>query len=234
MASLEHGTAQRWLPFKAWRPMTLTAFALGVLAFILAQWPPVHRAVGVDDLETVSMGLNFFIAGALPWFLQWAALAVLFTLLIGHLGYLDRGTTVAVALFPLAVGSCWWIGLVVTFWDRDPLDSLMYSAMWSISRGFGAETLAQTVLFEVLGPLTCPLMLRGPYALAGWTFLWTALSTTLVILLLAWTARKFATMKCLRPSRSHRLVLVGAVVLIYGLPSLLRAVIRVFGSLQAT
>jgi hypothetical protein len=231
MASLEPGTTRRWVPFKAWRPMALAAFALGVLAFILAQWPPVHRATGVGDLETVSMGLNLLIAGGLPWFLQWASLAILFALLVGRLGYLDLRTTVAVVLFPLAVGACWWIGVAVTHWHHDPLDFLANSVMWSISRGFGAETLAQTVLFEVLGPLTCPLMLRGPYVLAGWTFLWTALSTTLVLLLFAWTARKLATLKHLRLSGSRRLALVGAVVLIYDLPVLLRGVIRVVSSL---
>ena len=63
---------------------------------------------------------------------------------------------------------------------------------------------------------------------------WTALSTTLVMLLLGWTARKLATMKHLRLSDSRRWVLVGEVVLIYDLPVLLRGVIRVVSSLQAS
>lgn len=75
MASPERDAAQPWLALKARRPMTLAAVALGVSAFILAQWPPVHRA-GAADLDTVSVGLNFAIAGGLPWLLQWAALAV--------------------------------------------------------------------------------------------------------------------------------------------------------------
>jgi hypothetical protein len=213
--------------------MTLTALVLGVLAYILAQWPPVYRA-GVGDLETVSMGLNLVIAGGLPWFLQWASLAVLFTLLIGHLGYLDRRTTIAVVFFPLAIGLSWWIGVAVTHWADDPLDFIVNWVMWSVSRGFGAETLAQAALFELLGPLTCPLMLQGPYALAGWTFLWTALSTTLVMLLLAWTARKLTDIKHLPFSSFRRLCMVGAFVLIYNLPVLVRAVVRVVTSLQAT
>jgi len=210
----------------------LTAFALMVMAFMLAQWPPV-RSASDRDIKTVSMGLNLVIAGGLPWFLQWASLAVLLTLLIGHRSYLDRRETIAVVVSPLAVGSCWWIGVAVTHWGDDPLDFLINSTMWAISRGFGAETLAQAVLFEVLGPLTCPLMLRGPYGLAGWTFLWTALSTTLVMLLFAWTARKLTHVKHARLSSSRRLVVVGAFVLMYDLPVFLRTAVRLVNSLQA-
>lgn len=233
MASLEPGEVERWRASKPWRPMAVAAIALGALAFSLAQWPLVYRA-GLGDFENASAGLTLIIAGGFPWFLQWASLAMLFTVLVRHQGYLDRRTTIAVVVLPLAVGSCWWIGVAITHWGDDPLDFLLNTTMRSISRGFGAETLAQGALFEILGPLTCPLMLRGPYVLAGWTFLWTALSTTLVMLLLAWTARKLKRMKDLRLSGPRRCALVGAVVLIYDLPVFIRAVIRVVISFQAT
>jgi len=110
MASPESSTARRWLVFRTAGQIALMAFALGVSAFILAQWPQVHRT-GVDELETVNIGLNLLIAGGIPWLLQWASLALLFILLAGRLGYLQPRTMIAVALIPLAVGVCWWMGV---------------------------------------------------------------------------------------------------------------------------
>ena len=102
MASIdseELGTGSRTPPVSAW-----AAVALGVLAFVLANWPLVHR-VEVADIETVSTGLNLLLAGALPWFLQWAALALAFGLLAKRMTELDRSLILAVVLVPLVIGT---------------------------------------------------------------------------------------------------------------------------------
>ena len=92
--------SKRWTVFRARYVSLLTAFGLAVVAFILAQWPPVHRGK-IAGPGAVSIGLNLLIAGALPWLLQWASVALIFGSLTRHTKYLDLRTTIAVVMLPL-------------------------------------------------------------------------------------------------------------------------------------
>jgi len=217
--------------FRTWHATTLTALTLAVSSFILANWPPIRRAT-VAELETVSVGVNLLIAGALPWFLQWGVLAIVSFSLIRRRAHLDRRTTVAVVILPLAVGSCWWIGIAATHWGDNPLEAIVNLVMWSSSRAFGAESFVESILHEGLGPLTCPLMLRGPYTLAGWNFLWTALSTGLVTLLWAWAIRTLTDLNRSGKPMASRFFLMGIVILLYDSPILIRCIVRVAGAIQ--
>jgi len=104
VASIMPDAEGRYTVFRIRSAAVLTAFALMVLAFLLAQWPPVRRASSISDLETVSVGLNLLIAGALPWLLQWGALALICASLTRQIAFIDRSSTVAAMVLPLAVG----------------------------------------------------------------------------------------------------------------------------------
>ena len=66
--------AQRWQASRLWPLAIAAAFALGLLAFLQAQLLPVY----LSEHGRRSVGLGLLLAGAIPWFLQWCSLAILF------------------------------------------------------------------------------------------------------------------------------------------------------------
>jgi hypothetical protein len=212
--------------------LIIPAILLALAAFVLAQWPSVAR-IDVADLTSSLIGQRMLIAGALPWFLQWAALAVLCHLIARRIGNAHHSRALVAVLVPLAVGASWWIGVAATHWGDNSLEFVGKVAMRSTMRNLAGDTLVQCALFDVLGPLACPLMLRGPYVMAGWSFLWTALSTALVMSLFMWIAQTVAVMNRGRSSnlRISAFLCLGA--LIYTLPVLLRILANDLHSMPA-
>jgi hypothetical protein len=175
----------------ATHPATLLALAcvlLGV-AWTVAHRPPVHRAGGLDDIESISTGYNLLAAGGLPWLLQWAAIALALVALTHQYRHF-RGTDVLIGtLTPLLVGLCWWISLAVLYWRSDPIDVIHDMVSRHINRQFGDSAFWEIAVFDVLGPVVCPLRLAGPVSLAGWDFLWSGLSTGVVMVYCTWASR---------------------------------------------
>jgi hypothetical protein len=163
----------------------LLAFALLAAAWILAQYPPVQQAKEVEQVWSLPTGQILLVAGGLPWLLQWAGLAVLTVAVARGRFRVNWGAVLLGVLLPLCVGLTWWIGLCKMLWSSGLLEVIEEELAYAISGG----TLWQQLLLELSGPLTYPLKQRGPVSLEGWEFLWTGLSTALVMSSLTWVAR---------------------------------------------
>jgi hypothetical protein len=211
-------------------------YTLGTLLVVLlsasvlgSSWALAQRRFGpevssIDDVTTVSVGRSLLVTGALPWLLQWAALATaLFPFCRRFLG-LRRQEAVAVTVVPLAVGIAWWTGLVVTFWSQDPLEALTHVTGYSLRWQLGGETLGEMMLYGVLGPLTCPFTPSGPCSLKGWNFLWTAASTAAIMLFLASATKTLAWLNQKPAPRRRKSVAVFVFALIYISPLLIRGI----------
>jgi hypothetical protein len=201
----------------------LVALMLLAAAWAWARWAPIRRAPEFE-FEEVSIGVNLLIAGAVPWFVQWAGVTCLLVGLFSFRWGLDRRVVLTAAAVPLIVGAAWWIGIVAVHWSEDPLEAMVTMFAQEFARRQGGGSLGQGVLHEVLGPLTAPLLLSGPYSLVGWNFLLTALSTAAVICLWLPLARA-------GKGKEPRLGVYGIVLCVWLLPVVIRAVTRVVEAL---
>lgn len=229
-------TDQRPAARRKWAVVVVVVFALIAVAGLVAAWimarrPPVQRAETLDQIESVSAGYNFLVAGALPWLVQWAALAVL-TGAVARAWYrVNWGAVLLGALFPLVIGLVWWIGLAAMFWKTDPLKAIAELILWDMSRGLGTESIGQFLLGEIFGPLCCPLLLAGPVSMQGWDFLWAGVSTGLIISTLTYVVRR--TEVDLAEGQKFNLeqfLLVTGWALVYLAPVYIRALQRVSAS----
>jgi hypothetical protein len=213
---MENGDTGIWLIVRQFRRHAywLPALFLLALSWYLAKWPPI----GPAHLDSRDMGLRLLIAGAVPWYLQWAGLAILATYaLLGRLGC-DREITSGAIVVPLIVGSAWWAGIVVLHWSEDPLEFVAETIFRTYRHELGTADFCETLLFQVLGPLMCPLVLHGPYTLNGWIYFITLISTLLVIAWGLWVGRRLRTSE----ATFRSLFVVG---LVYSTPVLLRVLV---------
>ena len=118
-------------------------------------------------------------AGAIPWFLQWAGLICVVVSFYGS--QKTREAALFAILGSFALAAVWWLGLAFRFRGMDPLDAILDVTILEIEFGFGGGTAFDQLLFLVLGPMLGPLNLRGPLSLRGWDFVLSMLSTALVV-----------------------------------------------------
>ena len=153
---------------------TRVPFFVGVLllasSWALARWAPIPR-VPEYDLEDVSVGVNFLVAGALPWCIQLAGIAMLFLGVSRYLRGVDRRCVVMGAAVPLLIGSVWWTSLIAIHWSDNPLEAIEGMLEVSIMQRHGDESVGQGLLHDVIGPLTGTFMLRGAPFHAGMALL---------------------------------------------------------------
>lgn len=213
-----------------WLVVICLAVALVAAAWTLANWGSMRWAEDAEQVLSDPLGPAFLCRGALPWILQWAGLAFLW---IGIARGRLRANSAAVVLgvlFPLLIGLTWWIGFCATFWTSDPADLLFEAAAHSTAGDYA--TFWQKMLLDVFGPLAHPLGQRPPFTLAGWDFLWTGLSTGLVMSSLTLVARtgKTGSAGSAKPSRG-RILLQVVWVLVYFGPVFLRLTLQVVHAL---
>jgi hypothetical protein len=155
--------------------------------------------------------------GALPWLVQFAGLAALFFVAARRFLGDRKSRTVCVAV-PLLVGLFWWSGLVLQYWNTE----LLGAVVDLLGYRMGGGSLFDEILFATAGPLVHPVRLHGPYALSGVEFLWTGLSTTIVLCWLgigiAWLSRETPEGNLNRKSWLR----VALVVLVYTSPVYLK------------
>jgi len=204
------------------------ATALMVAAWLLAHHPPVPTPDGPAGFDSVSVGRRLLAVAGLPWLVQWAACAVL----VGAVArYWARASWTAVlfgSLLHLAVGTAWWTGLAAMLWDRDPFEAVLDAVYWSAERSFGGESLGQFLLFEVGGPLLCPVRAGGLVTLQGWSFLWAGLSSILVMGYWTWVVQRLRRNRPTEPrARRRQFALSVALVAVYVSPMVIRATLRV-------
>lgn len=203
------------------------SFLLLAIAWIWAEFPP-HLEVSILDEDTVRLGYNVLLMLAIPWLLQWAAVVLLLTTVCRRLWNVDRGPIIFATCWTLLVGTMWWTALFVRACQNSPLEWLIEIVAEEVSFNLGGGSVGYHLVFRVLGPLVHPLGSSGPGAMAGWEFLWTGLSTTLVtaywIGAASWIG--FSTRLWGFPTRGELLRLVAA-ILLYMVPSYLHLANRI-------
>ena len=208
----------------------LGSIALAIVLFGVAL-ALAHRSPSHDDIASASAAYNLLVVAALPWTLQWSAIALLLVALTRQRLHIHRTHLLYAILTPLVVGMCWWISWTVLFWQKDPFEaSLEFLARKYVGHMSG-YSFWEIILFDVLGPLVCPLQLAGPVGLRGWDFLWVGLSTAIVMVYWAWASgwSRMTFSFSLTRGQFFRILLVN---LIYYLPVILHAAIlsiREFG-----
>ncbi len=215
----------------------ISASILLAVSWLLATWPPIDRfgaASSTVELEDISAGFNLLIAGALPWLLQWAAIAVvIYALCRTKLGF-KRSHAWAVISFPLVTASIWWIGLATILWSSNPLEAVLEMIAIRVVAYLGGGSFWEFCVFDFAGPVTFPLVARGVMSLDGWNFLISGASTALVMLFMAFYAARCRRFEHEPLARQVRLVLPSALLstLLYTLPAAIRCGIRVAASWQ--
>jgi hypothetical protein len=159
---------------RAW--LLVAAAALALTAWVIAHHPPVRN---ISSLDEVSVSYNLMVAGAIPWFFQWACVVVVVVAFWGS--QKTRGAALFAICGSLATAAIWWIGLAFRFRGMDPLDAILDATALEIELGLGGGTAFDQFLFHVLGPMLGPIRLHGPLSFRGWDFLLSMLSTTLVM-----------------------------------------------------
>ena len=215
--------------------LILAGAILAAAVLLVAAWKLAHRPVAEQaaaaGVEFVSAGYEFFAAGAQPWLVQWAAVTVLVAAVAVGCFRLNGGAVILAAGFTLVVATIWWLGLCETYWKADPAEASLEILSWSTERELGSQSPLETALFDCIGPLTCPLKLRGPDSLQGWDFLWTGLSTALVTSTLAWVVRRTeADLPGAKKFNLRQFLLIVAWVLLYLSPVCIRAILRASAS----
>lgn len=217
----------RWRPYY---PFLVGALLLAA-SWALARWAPVRRAPEID-LEEVSVGLNFLVAGAFPWGIQLVGIAVLFLGVSRFIHAFDTRCVVMGAIVPLLVGTVWWTSLIAIYWDDNPLEAMGGMLELSVLQQYGAESMAQGLLHDVIGPLTGPFMLRGPYSMEGWAFLKAALSTAAVMAIWIAVAKVTRGLEDTGKLRRGQWILCAILLILWLLPVVIRTTIRVTRAFQ--
>ncbi len=205
-----------------WRLFTAGG-GLIVLAAVLAWFPPILRNQKPDE---IFIAHNLLIAGALPWFLQWAGVAAILWAFSSTRSEHWSGGRVFAILSTFTLGLVWWGGVTARFWGKSFLEGTTDVVIESIRQNFGQIDL----LFDYVGPLIDPLALQGPLVLDGWRFLVALASTTLVMAYLLLVGR-FARMGR-RGFALRDLLRFVAGVLLFFLPPFIRLGVRFWSVLS--
>jgi hypothetical protein len=152
------------------------AAALLLIAWLIAQFPPIPEASSIDRISPV---YNLMAAGALPWFIQWAG--VVCVILAFCRGRDSRRVASFAILGSFVLAAVWWSGLAFRFRGMDVLDMVLDAAMFEIQSQFWSNTAFDEILFNFIGPMLGPFQLHGPLSLRGWDFIITLFSTTTVV-----------------------------------------------------
>ena len=220
---------QRLHGLKAW--LWLAAAALMLAAIAIAHWPLLAGG-GRSDAHQVSVGHHLLLFSAIPWLLQWGSLALCLALLAEP--YLDRPVVLTAIGCPLTLGFGWWAGVVTIHWHHDLIQFVTASYMRLMAFELASESFAEGVFFDVLGPLTAPLMLRGPWTLARWTFAWTTLSTALTMIVIVAAEGTLSHLRQRDGGRLRCWLAGSAFVILFNLPILLRVGIRLARALPSS
>ena len=163
--------------------------------------------------------------GALPWFLQCVAVSMSYYRVLGANGEHRSHIAVLPSILALTVGVLWWVSILVSLRHTEFASYLSSSSVYNMSHAHGVESLGELILYEVIGPLTCPLLLSGPILLTRWNFVWNILSTIGVIMLWSWIGQLLTQLS--PPSgRRHRIALAFGGALLYTVPVLVRSIYR--------
>ena len=204
----------------------LAAAVLLIAAWKLAHRPAAERAAA-EGVDLVSAGYELFATGAQPWLVQWAAVVVLVAAAGVACLRVNWGAVILAAGFTLVVATIWWLGLCETYWQIEPAAASYEQLSWTAAQEPGGQSPVEMILLEFIGPFTCPLKLQGSHTLQGWDFLWTGLSTALVMATLTWVVRRTeADLDTSKKFNTRQFLLIVGWVLLYLSPVIIRAILR--------
>jgi len=227
---MEHAEATSEPPASSprkWGWLALPGVLLLGAAAAMANFPPIPAQAAQDG--GVPLGWHVLLLGAVPWLLQWGGLALLVAAVARGVHRVNSGAVWVGACFPLVVGLAWWAGLLATLWGGDPLDLILDRAAFLLRDELGATSPWQWAVYDILGPLCCPLRLQGPGLLSGWEYVFAALSTLIVMASLVWVLRRTAadaTAEAEDRVNWRQLALVTLWTLLYIGPVFLRSALR--------
>ena len=208
-------------------------FFLAGVVLLAVSWAvgrsPLDARRGLVEPEQISAGFLFLVYGAVPWWLQWAGILAL---LLGAYRWVPdlgwRGVLKGASV-PLIVGAIWWGWLTSSYWNSNPLDVAINMLILDASRQMGGGPLGATLMFDVFGPLTAPLMLSGPMSMAGWPYLGAGLSTGAVAVVWITIARITDRLRQ-RGLSGREWLACGLLMLLWLLPVIIVSVSRVLSA----
>ncbi len=156
-----------------------SAAVLILVAWLVAQYSPVPKG-SISTIHDVSFVYGILVAGALPWFLQWAGISCVILYLWRRDPQKWKGPALFAILFSLISAAIWWSGLVFKFWGMDPLDALLDVLTLETAMQLGGGGTFDFFLFNFFGPIIGPIGLQGPINLSGLNFVSAMASTVLL------------------------------------------------------
>ncbi len=200
------------------------SLVLLAVSWILAHWTASGDAARFAGVESTWVGQTILVRCAVPWFLQWCALAIIFSMVACRRFAVQRRHVTLGLAIPLVVGAAWWTRISVWMWDKDVLDAFTEFLFLAVERAFGRVSFGPFLTHEFLGPLTRPITLGRIWSMQG-PFFFTALaSTALVIFFWMVTASWSLKGQC---SLCRQFVTATLAVAIYCTPVLVRQIMHV-------
>jgi hypothetical protein len=164
--------------------------------------------------------------GALPWLLQWLAVAVIcYRVSVDSGGHRSHLVLLA-ATVAIGVGGVWWVGVMMRFRHIGPATVALEVILDNLERPYAVESTEELIMHEVVGPLTCPALLGGPFLLTRWHFVWCLASTAGIIILWSWIGHVLIGNNSQR-GKVLRFTLALAGVVFYIVPVVIRSALRI-------
>jgi hypothetical protein len=157
-------------------PWFCVAATLVLIGWLLAH----NRSISeVSAPDNGSFTFSLMVAGALPWFLQWAGVICA---IFGCSRSVNARNAARFSMWCSCVlGTLWWSGLALRFRGMSPLEAVNDIVFFALKSRLGSATNFDEILFHVIGPVLGSLQLRGPLDLQGWNFLFAMFSTALLV-----------------------------------------------------
>lgn len=164
----------------------IVAILLSVAAW-LAHRPPFGSVETIVEAESDSLEWylfvhwNLFIRLAVPWIMQFAAVALPAAFVARRFFHARLGVVAMGASLPLVWGLFWWGHFAAPVWIMEPLTRLTDKVFAAFGASVYQAVFWHLGFLEVAGPSLNPFQLSGPWSLIGWDFLWCGASSLLVV-----------------------------------------------------
>lgn len=174
-ANVTAGSGTGSIPLRFSLPLVAGGVLFLAAAWFAAQhqWLRGATAAELPFWKVVLTGMAF------PWLLQWCGWVCLVCLVVRRFPAGVPAAKYGLGI-TVALGLVWWAGYFVSVGSGTILDGTIDLARLEVQLAWGSAPIWQTIWAAFLGPVLCPLRLRGPTGMDGWQFLTITLSTGIV------------------------------------------------------